>query len=767
MGWIDTLFRKQVPEESLGSYFDATTVSASPYSSGGQRPTMSELASRYGMLVHRCVSINASTAASIRPRLYVAGSSDRVMKAQGLNPKPIGQEAKAMLEGRMSVKPSNSVRRKAAAANGDITEITDHPFLNLFDDVNSWTEGYAWRESVYSDLQIFGRHFSLLVADNGAPTEMWRLLPQQVEVESGEGQFVSGFKYGSGANSVNYAVDDVFWCHLFDPLDPLGGMSPLEAWLRTVDAQFSNAAFVDYMFHHGGAPDYMLIAKQGIGKEQKRAFRSEFRRLFGRMVNRKETVAILSGDADLKPLQRPPRELQSVEHEQQMTTNLAIAFGVPKSLLTSDDVNLANAREGSITHARNTIWPMVNRFEDVVNQRMLPKWSDRLFIMHDSPIQEDRTIRIQERASQLGAGYSINEIRTADGMPVIEDERADEPLVAVNLAPALREEAEAGEVEVRSLDEVVVKEAQAEPEPEVLVDSFKGLLFQDGCDCELHKKATEDFGDASDGEGAFTDDLEKPIRLFLRGVLKSINRTLGKSLINKDRPIAPMDTVLFFEEVDFDGVRSLFGEIADDKLATIMFDGGSDALMELEQQYGFTGGVAFDINTDSAQNYFRRAKHRFEYGLTETLEKDTREKIAEHISRGDNVSTIAETIRERLATESGNWSEERAKRIARTETRFAVEEGKREAWKQSGVVEGKKFKLAPGGCKVCQAVAEDQKEKDDLLSIDGLMYAEGSELQYTDESGRTRWFKFNYTDVQGPPIHPNCRCTLVPKVADD
>jgi len=661
-------------------------------------------------------------------------------------------------------------------------------------------------------------------------------------------------------------------------------MSPLEAWLRTVDAQFSNAAFVDYMFHHGGAPDYMLIAKQGIGKEQKRAFRSEFRRLFGRMVNRKETVAILSGDADLKPLQRPPRELQSVEHEQQMVTNLAMAFGVPKSLLTSDDVNLANAREGSITHARNTIWPMVNRFEDVVNQRLLPKWSDRLFIMHDSPIQEDRSIRIQERASQLGAGYSINEIRTADGMPAIEDDRADEPMVAANLVPAMQDAAEVGsdasdkawqirkkyedidftppegareearrglewrsefgrggtEVGIarardisngkdmspdtigrmvsffarhevdkeaegfdpgedgypsngriawalwggdpgeswankvkrqmdsedeKSLDDVIVKEAQAEEEPDVVVDSFKGLLFQEGCSCELHKKATEDFGSASDGEGALADALEKAVRLFLRGVLKSINATLGKSFIKKDRPLVPMDSVLFFEEVDFEGVSELLGEVTEDQIATLMFKGGSDALMQLEQQYGFAGGVAFDINTDAAQNYLRTTKRRMTKDLPQTLEKDVRKTVASHISAGDSVAVMAQTINERLSTKAGNWSESRAKRIARTESRFAAEAGKREGWEQSGVVVGKEFEFAPGGCKVCQAF--DKAVAGKVFPINGVMYGKGTSLEYTDESDRKRQFHFDYTDVQGPPIHPNCRCTLVPKVADD
>ena len=767
MGLLDAFRRKQITTEQSGQYFDATIAPTAGFGQSGERPTMSDLASRYGMLVHRCVTINSATAASIRPRLYVAGSPSRVMKAAGLRPKAATVEAKAMIEGRLSVKPSHSAARKAARYGTDITEIETHPFLDLLEDVNEWTEGCAWRESVYSDLQIFGRHFSLLVSDAGPPTQMWRLLPQKTTVESKEGQYVSGFKYGSGADTIQYAIDDVFWCHLFDPFDPIGGLSPLEAWLKTVDAQFNNAAFVDHMFHHGGAPDYMLIAKSGIAKEQKRAFRAEFRRLFGRMVNRKETVAIRSGDAELQPLQRPPRELQSVEHEKQMLDNLAIAFGVPKSLLTSDDVNLANAREGSITHARNTIWPMVSRFEDVINQRLLPKWSDRLFIMHDSPVQEDRAIRIQERSSQLSSGYTVNEIRIADGMPPVEDERADVPLVASSLTPAMQEDDTNDQLIEAMLSDLAIKSAEGASEEMQIAESFKHLLFGDHeCNCLLHEKAADEFGDESDGDGKFADGIEKGIRMFLRGVLASME-AVNKSVEweTKDRPIRAGDNVLFFEEVDNEGLAELFGKVAKDNIGTLMMGGGSDALIQLEEQYGVSTGVAFDMNTDNAQNYLRTTERRMTRDLPKGLEDDIRNTIATHIDRGDGVGVMADRIKDRLSKDKGNWSETRAKRIARTETRFATEAGKREGWEQSQVVVGKEFLLAPGGCPVCKRI--DGLTKGKVFPINGVMYGKGDSIEYDDEDGKKRRFKFNYTDVQGPPIHPNCRCTLVPKIADD
>ena len=151
--------------------------------------------------------------------------------------------------------------------------------------------------------------------------------------------------------------------------------------------------------------------------------------------------------------------------------------------------------------------------------------------------------------------------------------------------------------------------------------------------------------------------------------------------------------------------------------------------------------------------------------LPKGLEDDIRNTIATHIDRGDGVGVMADRIKDRLSKDKGNWSETRAKRIARTETRFATEAGKREGWEQSQVVVGKEFLLAPGGCPVCKRI--DGLTKGKVFPINGVMYGKGDSIEYDDEDGKKRRFKFNYTDVQGPPIHPNCRCTLVPKIADD
>ena len=112
MGWLDALRRKEVTQENVGEYF-ATSVKSPQSSPFGKRPSMRDLASRYGMLVHRCVGINAQTAASIQPRLFAIGNAETLTKARGLNPKPLSTETKDYMQGAVLETPVDSTTHES------------------------------------------------------------------------------------------------------------------------------------------------------------------------------------------------------------------------------------------------------------------------------------------------------------------------------------------------------------------------------------------------------------------------------------------------------------------------------------------------------------------------------------------------------------------------------------------------------------------------------------------------------------------------------
>ena len=419
------------------------------------------LVRRYAMWVHRCIGINASTAAGITFSLMTTKSSDTAkrygdqMSFMVKTREPTTGE-KAYLRGEHRVKPSETLKARVGGNPDDLTVIETGPVLGLLNNVNPWTDGYAWRESIYADLQIFGRAFEHVVGEGDAPDELWRMMPQKTKVERDAAEFVSAFLYGSGPDEQTYAPDEVIWFKLFDPFDPWGGMGPLEAWLKTVDASMAIASFQDDLFKRFGVPDYIIKTKADLDQGQKRAFRKDWRRMFGKLWRRQENIAFMGGEGEIERLGQTNKELEFTQSSDQIRDYIGQAFGVPKALLTTDDVNRANLDGSRELHIETTIWPLVQRVEDTLNEQLVKRFGDGLFIVHESPIKEDQTIRIADRASKLASGWSVNEIRVDEGVEALLDPLADEPMVSAAFHPlsmVLPPEPEEGE-DVADVEEV-------------------------------------------------------------------------------------------------------------------------------------------------------------------------------------------------------------------------------------------------------------------------------------------------------------------------
>jgi hypothetical protein len=108
----------------------------------------------------------------------------------------------------------------------------------------------------------------------------------------------------------------------------------------------------------------------------------------------------------------------------------------------------------------------------------------------------------------------------------------------------------------------------------------------------------------------------------------------------------------------------------------------------------------------------------------------------------------------------------RAITIARTEAQRASRSAEVEAWKSSGVVTGKTWLLAPDPCEFCEA-ASDAFSKN-AVGLEDSFYQKGDLLFGTpDAEGNRREMLMDYEDIDGPPLHPNCRCSLQPVLDDE
>jgi len=130
--------------------------------------------------------------------------------------------------------------------------------------------------------------------------------------------------------------------------------------------------------------------------------------------------------------------------------------------------------------------------------------------------------------------------------------------------------------------------------------------------------------------------------------------------------------------------------------------------------------------------------------------------LSEGIESGETISQLTDRVQE-WAGKRGDvarGTRARARMIARTETSRAVIEGQIESYEKSDVVSKKGWLLAPHSCEFCKAIVKKSKE----LGIRERFADKGSILKGVE--GGT--MKLDYENVEGPPLHPNCRCALIP-----
>jgi HK97 family phage portal protein len=177
--------------------------------------------------------------------------------------------------------------------------------------------------------------------------------------------------------------------------------------------------------------------------------------------------------------------------------------------------------------------------------------------------------------------------------------------------------------------------------------------------------------------------------------------------------------------------------------------------------------VNFDKHGEDLKAYARTESIRLANRAADSTNRWTAVKfskvIGDGVANGETIPEIAERVKT-WAVKDGDAERattRRALTIARTEAQRASRRAEVEAWKASGVVTGKTWLLAPDPCEFCEA-ASDAFSKNSV-GLEESFYGEGSEIIGKDGGIMVA----DYEAIDGPPLHPNCRCALQPRLDDE
>ncbi len=683
------------------------------------------------------------------------------------------------------------------------TEIEEHPLLELLDKFNSTTTKADGIYNTQSHKKLTGDAFWLL-ARNGRQIDSIHLLqPDKVTLELGDPTknepMVKTYKYEDVIDGKkvqeNYKPEDIIHFKKPNPSNAYRGLGVVEAVAETIDADVLTNTTQKNFFKKGAITNFVLTTDSTITEEQLKRLKSDMKANNAGARNAFEMM-VLSGGLKPANISYSNRDLQLIDLLTWYRDKIMVGFGnTPASLGIIEDVNRANAEATLASWKRGTVKPDMDAIVNTLNEFLVPLFGKNLILGYVNPVPEDRTDDVVEATELKKAGIiKINEARELLGYENVEggdifapdgassvpgkpaDQAGSKPSLTPNSDDQVDEEDAASEASKRRIFKKTgrnIKQVGNVPASLIHMDIKKILRkkrvfgarkynhdLRDAVKPTIRKmlkegKTKEEIQTAAETETEqritpyFTNEdimafYNKQINVvdvmeeaFEKAVVKFIGKIEAQALENFDNELSDKTKRQLSKIVTKESFN-LFDE--EDLKVTAQLDltpilsnqvvlAGQEAyrLIGLDEVY-----VPYNVANAVAENVAK---------FTQSMIDTDRETLSVLITNGLDEGLSVPQIRSAITSEFEDITRVQGSRITRTEVMRASNMGNLDAFKQSKVVKAKQW-LTAGATDKCAAYEGKTEGLDDSF-YEVSTFANGD-----------------------PPLHPNCRCVLIPVLAD-
>src|SRR5919198_2185024 len=328
-----------------------------------------------------------------------------------------------------------------------LTEVEDHPLLTLLEHPNPMQAQAEFTDQLVSYWLTAGNAYEQFIAPqtrkNAAPMEIWAHRPDRIEVvksnDAARG-LIEGYRYrvGSRSNSDDpFPPDSVIHFKFFHPDDDFYGMSPLQAAARAWQTGNLAADWNHALIRQGARPSGAIVAPTTVADDVYERLKKEVEDSYSGALAAGRSM-FLEGGMKWEPMGLTPLEMDFLAGLKDADIRICRVYHMPPEI-----IGIPDARQyGSFAEARMSFWqeanlPLLDRLRDSYNQRLTPRFGDRLFLDYD----RDQVDAIQQEQAKVWDKLnrtrflSTNEKRAAAGYATYDDPLADVPEFLLNPTP--------------------------------------------------------------------------------------------------------------------------------------------------------------------------------------------------------------------------------------------------------------------------------------------------------------------------------------------
>lgn len=595
--------------------------------------------------------------------------------------------------------------------NGDAYE--NHPLYTLFDTPNPFQTASDFIHLYGMLYEIYGETFWYLVKgpQSKRVKEVYLLNPASIEVKINAGEVSGYILYKADGSTIPFTVDEIYHDKRPNPFNEWRGMSVLERASVYVDTEITTSTFTLNYMRNNASPSG-IVSLPSMDKETFKQFAAQWREGYEGPENAGKTAFIRGGEASFKAVGATLKDVDAKVTRDMAKDDVLMMLEVPKPLLGMTDGNgfgRGNVETLHYIFSKEKLEPMMKRL-DRIYYKILQSYGqqDQAYdVTHDSPVPEDKEYQLKNATAGVNKWLTVNEVRQQQGLP---------HLAGYDLLPASSTPVSASaELDVKKdVNKIFLKKEVKVSKTDELKkineeqESFRSNLvdINETYDKKL-KKVISRF--ALEQEQAVIDKI---------GTKKKAYEEWLFNIKEESEMLALAMTPIIYELMNEQIAQT--ANFISGELLTLSPE--TRALVELEMKQ-----IAGVYNTDTIK----------------ALEKT----ISQGVTDGESLAKIKKRV-ESIYQEAKGY---RAERIARTESLRASNESAELVYKANGFDKVRWF-TNPDACDFCKDL------NNTVNSIGSNFYSLGDVITNSDG----QMLQVDYRDISTPPLHPNCKCSIVP-----
>lgn len=608
---------------------------------------------------------------------------------------------------------------------GEKKTIAKHPFLELLAKPNPDTSSFQFFEGVASFTEQFGEAFLYFAkgAKTGQPREVYLLRPDKIgiSINKANGE-VLGYNLNIGnGQTMPLELEEVIHHMTFNPRNAYRGYSTVEAAIDYIQTEEEVSRFTKNYFANNAALSGVLDVQGKIGKDQWKKFVRQWRERYEGTDNAGKVALIRDGATKFTPIGSSVNDMQLKDLKESTLEQIMMMFRIPKGIFGMEsEAGLGRASVETLEYifAKRTIEPKLQRLDDTIKRALDMFYpNNNLFVGHVNIIPSDKEYELSRINLLLDRSITRAEARSQDPLTANNIIDGDDQLyVPINMVSVSSDSTSTAGKSYK-----LVKSKKK------ITKSFNYEVTQK----ENFRNALEQ--NANKYSVKYHKAFEQVLKEQEKRVISRLNHLTGKS-ISGDLMDSSEEDRAFQDELMpiLTDLVSTQGQLA--------FEFAGDT-----NKYNYSNSVINAVRT-STQKMSRNFDDQTLQALNDTL--------VEGISNNEAIGQLTTRVEDVYSSAKGY----RAERVARTESQYVSNSASLDAYQQTSYVTSMEWFANPDCCPFCEELDGT------VVGITETFVNAGDSVDVTDDNGDTSSYTADYGNVDTPPLHPNCTCSIIPVV---